>query len=199
MAIKVEIEFTIDNQPLIKEYTSDSISELVAGNQISSDNSTPSFSVIGQYGNIKIQDKDRLIEKKYNEGLLENTALIKIYINDNLFRQYYGDNITYEAKDHKFNITFKEESYYKLKDIMIPKNFYQTNVSAWTLFYRLFNYSGLASYVIDSNTYSRLNSIIIKNYYFEGGSLLETLNKFCNLTMTCVVIKYNEMEVIDYV
>lgn len=199
--IKLKIEYNINNsnENIVQEYGSESISDLVAGEQITADASTPYFGVIGQYGSVKVKDKNKLISKYYENGLLENNATIELYYNNNLIRKYESENITYEEKNHIFNFTFKESQLQTFENIKVYKILYDSNKSAMYLFEKLFSYTGFSNYNMSDELETKLNNINIKNYHFKGGSLLEAFNMFCNLTMTCITIKKGMLEVVDYV
>lgn len=199
MGVKAKIQFTLNDSEVVeREYSSDSISELVAGNQFSSDNSRPNYSVSGQYGNISIQDKNgEILNRFIPEGLLENKVSVDIYYNNNLIRHYNSKNMTYEAKDKKINITFDSEIEI-LETSTFTKRYIET-ITAYDLLQLINNSLATPLNIIYSIDVDKLRNISIDKFYSQDASVLSVLNKFCELTMTSIVVRDREMEVIENV
>lgn len=199
MGVKAKIQFTLNNSEVVeREYGSDSISELVAGNQFSSDNSRPNYSVSGQYGNISIKDKNgEILNRFIPEGLLENKVSVDISYNDNLIRHYNSKNMTYEAKDKKINITFDSEIEI-LESSTFAKRYIET-ITAYNLLQLINNSLATPLNIIYKNGTDKLENLIIRDFYSQDASVLSVLNKFCELTMTSIVVRGREMEVIENV
>lgn len=180
-------------------YDKNSIKNLVIGQEIASDNKMPNFSVIGQYGSFDIIDKNRSIREYMKEGLLRDTSVINIYNEETLIGTFESEKWNTNSEEEKYSITLKN-GIEKFSDIIVPKIKYKSNQTALDLIYYLFTFTNLQSIFFDNDIKNKLQNILITNFYSESNDLLTQLNKFCNLTMTCIYINANgEMGIIDYV
>lgn len=184
---------------LEEEFETNSISDLVLGNEISSDNIKPNFGVIGYYGSLKINDKNNILDNYLKNDLLSSKAILKFYYNENIITTYISKKWQKSVKDNKFSIELDDglEDFSK-KTIKIY--YTKMKINSYDFFIKyIFANANKKTYYIDEDTTNHLKKIIFNSYYFENITLLELMNYFCNTTMTCIKLTNDELEVQKYV
>lgn len=182
---------------IIEEFTNKNISNLILGRQISSDIEYPEFCFIGNYGSFDIIDNDGKIEKYNKENMLNENNLATIYFNDNIIGKFKIQQWWKNEKDKKYNVELQNGSN-DIKNIVVNKIVYEENVKAIKILEIINSYLN-KKISLSNELLEKLNSINIENFYHEKCSLLELINDFCNLTMTCISIYYDRIEVFEYV
>jgi len=178
-----------------RTYTERDIKNLVCSQEISGDNTLPSFGLIGQYGSFKIMDRKSELLNFMNKNMLRDNTEIIIKYNGNLIGTFYSKLWTYEEKSKSFSVQLEDKTK-DLNNILVPKLGYVSNMSALDLMYILLGYSNYKD-IVES---VELFGIWIQDFYMEECSLYEAFNKFCQLTQTCIFVNQDGvLEVVDYV
>lgn len=178
-----------------RTYTERDIKNLVCSQEISGDNTLPSFGLIGQYGSFKIMDRKNELLDFMNKNMLRDNSEITIKYNGNLIGTFYSKSWTYEEKSKSFSVQLEDKTK-DLNNILVPRLGYVSMMSALDLIYILLGYSNYKDLVETAELFG----IWIQDFYMEECSLYEAFNKFCQLTQTCLFVNQDGLlEVVDYV
>lgn len=178
-----------------RTYTERDIKNLVCSQEISGDNTLPSFGLIGQYGSFKIMDRKSELLDFMNKNMLRDNTEVIIKYNGTLIGTFYSKLWTYEEKSKSFNVELEDKTK-DLNNIIISKLTYVPKMNAVNLLSILFYYSNYKDIIYPE----KIVEYWIRDFYMEECSLYEAFNKFCQLTQTCMFVNQSGvLEVVNYV
>ena len=161
----------------------------VRGSQNMQDNTTPSYGAISQYGSVKIADYTGEINELEELNLLTSGIKIKLYMDNELVGDYLFDTFEKENKT-TYNIQLNDEII-NWNDILVDEQKLQENKTAYDLYLFLKNLYSADYEDLSNEMILYLQSILIKYFYLESGTLFEQWNKFCDITQILICKKQN--------
>lgn len=181
-----------------RTYTERDVKNLVCSQEITGDNTLPHFGFIGQYGSLKLMDRNNELLTLMKNNYLRENSLITINYNDNLIGNFYSKKWSYEEKTNSFNVELEDKNT-RVNDIIVPKQDYKSRITCLEILNNILSYGDFPRVVYDEVVANKLATYVYI-YYFNECSLYEALNKLCNFLQVCMFINQDGyLEVVDYV
>lgn len=167
------------------DYDSTCLIEAIRGSQSMSDNSQPNLGVVSGYGNVIFVDKHKELIKLAELGLLKPDLKIKFFYGDTLIGDYLAEKWSYSYDSSRATVTLTD-SLIRWQDMNFEGTDMTENATAYDVYLNFTRLSVPETFVIDSATISRLQSIKIKYLELTNGKLYEAWNKLCKLASIAV-------------
>lgn len=182
---------------LVKEYGNREIAKLNIGSEIDN-NSSPSYSIIGKYGSVEINDFRKEFTDFLNKGLLDQNVNVVVTYNDTDVFKMKGKKWTQSSDTLKYSIELTDETYFWNNRYIDKIQFVASETKLDTLFEKIMKSKDISisdNYRDEIKPY--FNTFGIENLYSEDRiTITEFLNSICNITLTSMKIdRYGKLEV----
>jgi len=197
--MEVEVQLEFENED-IKTFETKDILEYKVGNTIASDNTRPSWGIVGQYANLTLKDTNGLIDylkTNRNIGFTCSFFLNSIYLGI----IFYMDKVTVNDEAHTVSISLVDGTE-KLRYIQKNKRAY-VSTSLYGLLHNIIVYDIADQDFIDTIEYYgdnlfNLFGTSITYDFSSATNVYDALTEICQLTHTCMYIKNGKLEVVAY-
>lgn len=171
----------------VVSYTKNSgLLSLTRGSQLTADNVIPQFSIISQYGSIKLLDYNDVIYDLIKQNKLNKELVIKIYNNNIIIGTYES------SKEWDYNVYNKEvnidlqDKLLNLQEKTIEKKDIEYNSTAWQIYNYLKTQTTGFTWELDTELIDYLQTVTVPYFYLDGDTIWNQWNKFLQLTQ-CVM------------
>ena len=198
--MEVEVELLFENDYVMTFETQD-ILDFKVGNTIASDNTRPSWGIVGQYANLTLKDTNGLIDYLKTNRNIGFTCSFSLNRNS-LGILFYMDKVSVDDEAHTVNISLVDGTE-RLRNIQKNKREFHLKAIS-TLLNDIIEYDIADEDFIDG--YTLVSTFDMTNMF--NGSLLydfssatnvyDALTEICQLTHTCMYIKSGKLEVVAY-
>lgn len=149
------------------------------------------YGVISRFGNLEIDNSDKLFNNLNDLDILQKTIPIKVYINEKMFGTYLLEDgeLQIDASSATFNLTDK---LINLDQIAWRAGFYmEYNKTAKEFLDFLINYIGETYVFFDAKTEEIFNTTILAITVVEAANVKQVLNNLCEVT-NCALFVNND-------
>lgn len=181
---------------VLKDFTSDEISNFQLGKETNNANAMPSYGIVGKYGSFELLNSNGEFNSYIDNGLIDPTTRFEIYYNDTLISEMIAKEWTINSNDRKIKVSLTDYSR-EFDDIYVSLHDYVENISAYDVLDYLLSFTSITSIRCDVGTKYMLQGTTIKQFAItEEKNLTSLLNDFCQaFQVNMVVVNDDEIEV----